>query len=190
MKQEIPPDDPRLIWQNQRRQNPSMSIEEVRLRAYAMQTKVHRNLIVTISVGFILLVFSALMIMRLPNTSPQVIVAVLMVFIVILINRAYKAFWAPDALPPDATSEACLAFYRRELTAQYRAVQPTVLRILPEIALFIVVLQISFMATFRFEHVHVFLPAFLALILFGRYWKARRLKRELHALTAFENVEN
>ena len=186
MRSEIPPDDPRHIWQSQRRAHPSMSIEEVRLRTYEMQTKVRRNLIVTIGVGFVALVLSAMMIMRVPYTSPRIIVAVLMVLIIITIVRAYKAFWSPNTLPSNATPDACLQFYRRELMAQYRAVALTWRRLLPEIAVFAVLLRISFMATFRFDRVRIVLPVLLALILFGRYWKARKLKRELQALTGFE----
>lgn len=181
--------DPRQIWQSQRRENESMSVEEVRLRAFALQTRINRNLIVTISVGFLVLVLAALMITRLPYTSPRVITAILMVLIVITINRAYRAFWSPEDLPEDATPGACLEFYRRELTAQYNAVALTWRRLLPEIALFVVVLRISMVATFRFDGVRLLLPVFLALILSGRYWKARQLKKELDKLTAFDKEE-
>jgi len=190
MTTQVPQDDPRLIWQNQRREHSSMTVEEVRLRAYALQTRIHRNLIVTIAVGFALLVFSAMTIMRLSYTPPRVIVAVLIVLIVITINRAYRAFWAPDTLSDDAAPSACLDFYRRELTAQYRAVALTWRRLLPEIALFAVVVRISFMATFRFDSARILLPVFLAIILAGRYWRARKLMRELETLSTFEKEDN
>ena len=190
MTTQIPQHDPRLIWQNQRREHSSMTVDEVRLRAYTLQTRIHRNLIVTIAVGFALLVFSATMIMRLPYTPPRVIVAVLMVLIVITIHRAYRAIWAPDTLPDDAAPSACLDFYRRELTAQYRAVALTWRRLLPEIALLAVVVRISFMATFRFDSARILLPVFLVIILAGRYWRARKLKRELETLSTFEKEDN
>src|SRR5579863_7296021 len=94
--------DPRQIWQNQRREHESMSVEEVRLRAFALQTRINRNLIVSITLGFLLLVFAAMMTVRLPYTAPRVITAILMVLIVVLINRAYRAFWSPEELPEDA----------------------------------------------------------------------------------------
>src|SRR5215471_15193167 len=190
MTTQIPQNDPRLIWQNQRREHSSMTVEEVRLRAYTLQTRIHRNLIVTIAVGFALLVFSAMMIMRLPYTPPRVIVVVLMALIVITINKAYRAFWAPDTLPHDATPSACLDFYRRELTAQYRAVALTWRRLLPEIGLLAVVVRISFMASFRFDTARILLPVFLAITLAGRYWRARKLKRELETLSTFEKEDN
>ena len=188
MKPERPPNDPRLIWQNQRREHTSMSVEEVRLRAYGLQTKIHRNLIVTIAVGFSVLVLAAMMIMRQPFTPMRVVLVLLMALIVITINRAYRAFWSPAALPPDATPSACLAFYRRELTAQYQGV--TWRRLLPEVVLMSVVVRISFMATFRYEAARVVLPILLALVLFGRYWQARKIKRELDGLNTFEQEDN
>jgi hypothetical protein len=188
MKAEIPPNDPRLIWQKQRREHSSMSIEEVRLRAYGLQTKIHRDLVVTIAVGFCALVLTAMTIMKQPFTPTRVILVLLMALIVITINRAYRVFWSPAALPPDATPSACVDFYRRELTAQYQAV--TWRRLLPEIILFSVVLRISFMTNLRFEAARYLLPIFLLLILFGRYWQARKLKREIGALSTFEKEDD
>lgn len=188
MKAEIPPDDPRLIWQNQRREHTSMSVEEVRLRAYGLQTKIHRDLIVTIAVGFCALALTAMMIMKQPFTPARVVLVLLMLLIVITINRAYRVFWSPPALPPDATPSACVNFYRRELTAQYKSV--TWRRLLPEIILFSVVLRISFMTHLRFEAARVLLPIFLVVILFGRYWQSRKLKRELDALSTFEKEDS
>jgi hypothetical protein len=190
MTRQIPQDDPRLIWQKQRREHSAMTVEEVRFRAYALQTRIHRNLIVTIAVGFALMAFSTMMIMRQPYTPPRIIIAVLMVLIVITINRAYRAFWAPDTLPDDAAPNACLDFYRSELTAQYRAVALTWRRLLPEIALLAVVVRISFVATFRFDYARILLPVFLAIILAGRCWRARKLKRELETLSTFDKEDN
>ena len=188
MKAEIPPNDPRLIWQNQRRENTSMSIEEVRLRAYGLQRKIHRDLILTIAVGFSALVFTAMTIMTQPFTPMRVILVLLMVLIVITINRAYRVFWSPDPLPPDAAPSACVDFYRRALSAQYQAV--TWRRLLPEIVLFSVVLRISFMANLRFEAARVLLPVFLVLVLLGRYWQSRKLKRQLGELSTFEKEDD
>src|SRR5262245_26343874 len=102
MKNENPPIDPKLIWQNQRKEQSTMSVEEVRLKAYTMQTRIHRNVFATIILGIVLLIFSAATILRVPYTSPRIITAALMVLIAIVIYRAYRAFWAPDTLPPDA----------------------------------------------------------------------------------------
>ena len=97
-----PPIDPKLIWQNQGKERTSMSVEEVRDKAYVMQAKVQRNLIATMVFGIVLLIFSAAAIFRLPSTSPRVITVAMMVFISIVMYRAYRAFWSPESLPPGA----------------------------------------------------------------------------------------
>jgi hypothetical protein len=190
MKAEIPPDDPRLIWQNQRREHTSMSVDEARLRAYGLQTKIHRNLIVTIATGFVLLVAAAMMITSHRPTPTRLIIAVLMLFIVITINRAYRAFWSTETLPDDATPSACLDFYRSELTAQYRAAALTWRRVLPEVTVLVLLIWFSSRAAFRFSKASVLIPAFWALVLAGRYWRAYRLKRELRTLDSFEKEDN
>jgi hypothetical protein len=167
-----------------------MSAEEIRVRAYGLQTKIQRNLIIAIALGFVLLVASAMMIMSQRGLATRGIIGVLIVFLVIMINRAYKAFWSPDALPEDAAPSACLDFYRRELTAQYRAVTPTWRRELPQIASLGLIVWLSFRATFRFPHVSVLLPVVWALIIFSRYWDARRLKRELETLDSFQKEDD
>jgi hypothetical protein len=185
MHNEVPPEDPQKIWQSQSTQHRSMSLEEIHRRAHALQARVHRNLIVTISTGFTVLVLSAILLTRLPLMSPRAIVAILMVLVVITISRAYKAFWLPDALLPEATADACLNFYKRELTAQYRAVALNVPQMLLEITLFAVVLRISSVAMFKFDAVRILVPLMVAVVLIGRFWKARKLKRELNELAAW-----
>jgi len=180
------PQDPRVIWQSQGKEHSSVSIQEIRLRAYAMQKKVHRNLIATIVFGSVLLVFAAIAITRLPYTSPRVITAALMVLISIVIYRAYRAFWSPEMLPPDAVLGACLDFYRRELSAQHRAVAFSWWRSIPDVLVFFFVVRIAVVGTFRYEFARIALPVLFGLLLLARHRKARSLKRELSALNNFE----
>lgn len=163
-----------------------MSAEEARLRAFALQTKIRRNLIVTIVTGFVLLVASAMLIVRQRSWPTRGIPGILIVMIVIIINRAYRSFWSPDTLPDTATSSACVEYYKRELTAQYRSVAVTWRRIVPEVLVFVVILRLSLTAQFRYPWAEVFLPVFWAVVLIGRYWKAHTLRRELQSLGAFE----
>ncbi len=186
MSKEMAPNDARTIWQNQRKEETAMPVEELRLRAFTLQTKVRRNLIVTIVFGVVLLILSAFAIMRVPSTSPRVITVLLMALISLVVYRAYKAFTAPYTLPADSTADACLDFYRRELTAQHRAIAFTWWHSLPEIALLIVIIRMSLGAAFRYEVARILLPLFFGVLLLARYWKARKLKHELAALNVFE----
>jgi len=185
-----PPIDPKLIWQAQEKGHSSMSVEEVRLKAYTMQTKVHRNMIATIIFGIVLLIFSAAAILKVPYTSPRLITAALMVLISIVIYRAYRAFWAPETLPPDATPSACLEFYRRELAAQHRAVAFVWWRSIPDLVLFGFIIRIAIFGAFRSEVARIVLPTLFGLLLATRYWKARKLKQELESLEAFGKENN
>ena len=185
MKNENPPIDPKLIWQSQQKEESTMSVEEIRLKAYGMQSRVHRNTIATIILGFVLLIFSAAAILRVPYTSPRLITAALMVLISIVIYRAYRAFWAPGTLPPDATQSACLEFYRRELAAQHRAVAFVWWRSIPDLVLFGFIIRIAIFGAFRSEAARIVLPILFGLLLVARYWKARKLKQELESLDAF-----
>jgi hypothetical protein len=181
--------DPRQIWQNQRREHQSMTVQEIQLRAYSLQTKVRRNLILSIAAGFVLLVVATIMIMA-QRGMPRGIIGVLIAFIFILLNRAYKAFWSPDTLPEDAAPSACVDFYRSELTAQYRAVAPNWRRDLLQIAVLGMLVWLSFRATFRYPLASILLPVCWAVVLFSRYWEARRLKRELGLLDSFKKEDD
>ena len=181
-----PESDPKLIWQNQVKEPASMSVEEVRVKAFMMQTKVQRNLVATIVFGIVLLMLSTVAVFRLPSTSPRVVTGAMMLLISLVIYRAYRAFWAPQTLPADAAPGACLQFYRKELTAQYRAVAFVWWRAIPEVVLFGLIIRIAISGAFRYEAARIILPALFGLLLFARYWKGRNLKRELDSLDALE----
>jgi hypothetical protein len=185
-----PPIDPKLIWQSQEREHSSMSVEEVRVKAYMMQTKVHRNIIATIVFGIVLLIGSAAAILKVPFTTPRLITAALMVLISIVIYRAYRAFWSPETLPPDAAPNACLEFYRRELSAQYRAVAFGWTRTIIDLVLFAFIIRIAIFGAFQYEFARIVLPALFGFLLVARYWKARKLKQELDSLNALEKENN
>jgi hypothetical protein len=177
--------DPKAIWQNQEKEHPSMSVEEVRVKAYLMQTRIHRNLIATIVVGIILLTLSAAVILKVPSTSPRVVTIALMALIALVIFRAYKAFGSPETLPPDAAPSACLDFYRRELTAQYRSISFVWWRLIPDLVLFGFIIRIAIYGAFQYEIARIVLPVLFGLLQVARYRKSRQLKRELGSLDAF-----
>ncbi len=184
------PIDPKLIWQSQKKEHSSMSAQEIRVKAYTMQAKVHRNLVATVIFGIVLLIGSAVAILKVPYTSPRLITAALMVLISIVIYRAYRAFWSPEALPQDATAGACLEFYRRELEAQHRAVAFVWSRSIPDLVLFAFIIRIAVFGAFRYDFARIVLPALFGFLLVARYWKARKLKQELDSLNAFEKENN
>jgi hypothetical protein len=190
MRQDIPPNDPRSIWQSQEKEHSSMSVAEVRDRALTMQTKVRRNLVVTMVFGGVLLILSAVAMARMPYSTSKLITALVMLLIVALIYRAARVFRSPEALTGDAGLNACLDFYRRELTVQYRAAGGSWSTFILEIVLFLLAVWISIRADLRFEAARILLPALFGFLLLTRYLKARKLKRELRQLDAFGKENN
>lgn len=190
MRQDIPPNDPRSIWQRQEKEHTSMSVAEIRLRAFTMQTKVRRNLAVTMVFGGVLLILSAVAMARMPYNMSKLVIAVVMLLILTLIYRAARIFRSTEALPQDAGLNACLDFYRRELTVQYRAAGGSWTTFILEIVLFALAVWVSIHATLRYDAARILLPALFGFALLARYLKARKLKRELRQLDAFGKENN
>ena len=90
--------------------------------------------------------------------------------------------------PPDAAVSACLDFYRKELTAQHEAVAFRWWRSLPDFLLFFFIIRMAFVGVFLYEPLRIILPGLFGLILFARFRKGRKLRRELDALDTFEAV--
>jgi hypothetical protein len=163
-----------------------MSVEEIRLKAFTIQTTVRRNLIVTMLFGTALLVMATAAIVKLQSTPPRVIIAAVMLLILLLVYRAAKTFRSPGTLAGDAGLSDCVSFYRRELTAQYVAARGTWSNAVLETLLFLSVVWVSIHATVRYEAARIILPVLFAVAILTRYWKARNLKRQLRELDTFE----
>src|SRR5262245_3619633 len=114
--------DPRLIWQNQAREHPAMSLQEIRVRANIAHSKVRRNLILTFVIAIGLLVLCSITIATITMTSVRIISAAIMFFVVVIARDAYGRVRLSQAQPRQAALSACLDFYRNELQAQYRTV--------------------------------------------------------------------
>jgi hypothetical protein len=190
MKQDIPPNDPRSIWQSQGKEHSAMPVEEIRLRAFTMQTKVRRNLVVTMGFGSVLLILSAVAMTRMPNSMSKWITALVMLLILTLIYRAARIFRSSESLTQDAGLNACLDFYRRELTAQYRAAGGSWTTFTLEIVLFLLAVWVSIHAALRYDAARILLPALFGFGLLARFLKARKIKRELHQLDEFGKENN
>ena len=187
MMNATPPDDLPLIWQNQRREHTVMSENEVRTRAARFQVRVRGNLLLAFVLGLALLFLCDVAIVQLGNLTPRVIAAAMVIVIAVITYRAYQRILWPQMVSADTGLSGCLAFYRKELTTEYRTL---VLkwRLLVAIALFLWLT--SFNSLFS-SHllVRILLPSSLVLIIFVRRHEAQKLKRELAALNAFEQEE-
>ena len=187
MTPSTPPDNLQQIWQNQRREHNTMSEEQVRTRAIHFQVRVRRNLLLAFVLGLALLSLCAMAIAQLGNRTPRVIAGAMLIVVAITTYKAYRRILWPQTVSPDTGLNGCLAFYRKELTTEYRTL---VLKWRLLVAITIFLWLTSFHLFFQGPLlVRVFLPASLILIIIVRRWEARKLNRELAALDAFEQEE-
>lgn len=187
MSHEIPPNDPRLMWQSQSREQPVMSSEEIRIRAEVVQEKVRRNLIAAFAVGFVVLALCGIFVVTSRSTPVRLLVAGLMLLTVEAIYKAYSRLWRRHRLSPDTAFQGCLNFYRQELESQYQALQLTWLFLMPAVAFAYLMWNGLFRGSASF--VRTLLPVLLLLILIERRREGRRINRKLRALDAFEKED-
>jgi hypothetical protein len=184
MTSETPVNGPKSIWQNQRREHPVMSLEEVRVKAQDVQEKVRRNLMVVFVLVALVVPLGAGMILMFSSIPMRITAGAIVLLTVTGGYSAYRRLWSRRTLSPDVALQGCVDFYRNALKAQYRSLQLTWAFLMP-------VLIFGFF-TFRFPIPHnprlmkIVLTAALAAIIFERRREARKINRKLEGLAAFE----
>jgi hypothetical protein len=181
---EPPSDDPRLVWQEQRKEHPTMSLEDVRFRVHEAQLKIRRNLIVILITSVLLLGVSAVALIMIPRTSARIIAAGMIAATLFVAVLGYSRMWRRTTPAADATTRGCLQFYRKELEAQYRSVQFTW-------RLFLILAVFAFMTSNSVFRPNPTFPkavvvVVLALSLIVRQREKQNVNRKLTALDEFE----
>jgi len=179
-----PGNDPRMMWQSQRREHPGMPVEEVRIRAQIVHAKVRRNLLVAFVVGLLLLVLCTVLIVNRLSTPVRVLTGAMMVLTLVIAYKAWYRIWRPHTLSPDAALKGCLDFYRKELQAQYRSVALTWRFLVPTV--FFAFLTWNAIFTTRAVVPRVLLSSVLVLTFFIRRREVRKFKHELARLDEFD----
>jgi hypothetical protein len=181
---ENPHEDPQLLWQSQKKEYPMLSIEDIRSRVQAAQVAIRRNQIVTFVIGGLLLAVSVVAIVNIPRASARTIGAGIIMLTLVLAYLIYSRMWARHAPSLDASVKGCISFYRKELEAQYRAVQLT-WRLLVALAVF------AFLTSNAVLRSNPLIPKILVLLVLilsviVRHKEKREINRRLTALEAFE----
>ena len=184
MMGETPANDPRLMWQSQRRDHPVMSVEEVRVMAQKVHAKVRRNVIIAFVLGLLLLVLGTLAIAGGLATSMQVIIGAMMVVTVVGGYKAWYRIWPLHTLSADAALKGCLDFYRKELEAQYRSIALTWRFLVPAVVFTFLIWNAIFTTSALVPR--ILLPSVLVLTFFARHREVRRFKHKLVRLDEFE----
>jgi hypothetical protein len=117
MPDEFPMQDPKQIWQTQPTEQMRMSLEEIRRKARALQTKARLSALTQVVIGIALCIFFGWTCARARDVVPRIGWGVLSVWGIYGAFQAYRWVW-PSSLATDAPLSTSLAFYRRELERQ------------------------------------------------------------------------
>src|SRR5262245_52904355 len=181
---EKPPEDPRLLWQSQKREYPMMSLEEVRASVQAAQSKIRRNIIATFVTGGLILAVSVIVIVNIPTTPARGVGAGMIALTLALAYLLYSRMWARRPASLEASVKGCVRFYRKELEAQYRSVQLTW-------RLFVALAVFAFLTSNAVLRSNPLVPKIIVLSVLivsviVRHKEKREINRRLTALEAFE----
>jgi len=178
-------DAAKVIWQRQKKEHSTMSLEEVRIRAYVLRERVRHNLIVAFILGGLVIGLSASVAVKFAPLSMRIVSGAILALTVFAIYNAYSRVWLRPAPPFDAAIAGCVSFYRRELEAQHRSLQLT-WRLLVPVLVFAFITRHAVLQSIP-VNARILIPALLLLVMFERRREARKINRKLRALDGFES---
>ena len=116
MRNNVPGDDPRTIWQNQPTQPSAMTREKIRQKARELQAKTRRQLLGTLAGPLAAGFFYAFAIKQFPALRQvlQPLFACALAWSLIGLYFLFRGIW-PTMMPGDAGSSTGLEFCRREI---------------------------------------------------------------------------
>jgi hypothetical protein len=195
MPNELPPDDPRSVWQNQTVEHTAMSLTEIRQKAGSYQKQIRfRNSLEYAAVVFIVAFFS--------HTVWTVHYAVMRVGAGLCIAGSLYMSWqlhkrgSAKTVPADFGWTTCLGFHRGELVRQRDLLRTSWSWYLGPLLLGIVVIALGAgIANPRHAHyAWAFIGGYLAVTILGflglrRYHVncVRRLQKQIDELDSLEN---
>jgi hypothetical protein len=177
-------DEAKNVWQNQQREHPAMSIEDVRTRAHVTHLKAQINLVIAIGLGLVLAAFCLSMVVHSGALWFRLIAAGFVIVTGVLAYTTYKRFWPLHTLASSAALKGCVEFYREELNAQYRSIALW-WRFLVPIIIFAFIRWNSLVRTSALVP-RTALPFLLIFILVVRRYVAQTFRRKIAALAEFE----
>src|SRR6266852_5397939 len=115
MPNEMSPDDPRSLWQNQEMEEETITIDAVRLQAARFERRVHRRNLREYAAGVAVVAFFTLQLWRVHGwgLAPPVLLIVGTIYVMFQLHRL-----GARSLPADAGITASIEFYCLELERQ------------------------------------------------------------------------
>jgi len=114
MASEPPENDIRSKWQNQPNETTRMSIEEIRQKAWKLQRKARREVLVLYGFALLFVVFFGMSFVKANDTLSRAGFALMVVSALYFPYQAQKRLW-PRSESTESASTTGLDFYRREL---------------------------------------------------------------------------
>jgi hypothetical protein len=114
---ELPVKNPKNIWQHQPTEAFKMSADQLRLKAEERRNSARFEAIKSITAGLVVFGFFAFAVSQVHELIPRIGYAVISIWGIYYAYQGYKSFWRKQAAP-DATLNATLQSYRRELERQ------------------------------------------------------------------------
>jgi hypothetical protein len=124
MTSQPPNRDPRKIWQNQKTETTTMSVEEVRRKAEKFRNRNRRDLIARSAFAVIAAVFCGYVFFNARITSVGAIAGLVMAMLLtstvrnLFLSRRRHINRTPDDTGPNTALSSCVEFYRNELERQ------------------------------------------------------------------------
>jgi len=112
MRDDLPENDPRAIWQNQSTEPSVMTLEKIRQKVRELHAKTRRQLLGNLAVLLFVIAFYSFGIRQFPMLQPLLLFAIAWSLAgLYFLNRG---MWF-EAMPGDAALSTGLEFYRREI---------------------------------------------------------------------------
>ena len=193
----MPPDDPKQIWQSQRKEGERMSLEEVREKARRFHAKTRRNNAIGVVFIAAAVVFCIVVVFTARQTMPRVVAG--LVAIALVENwiragyRVYKRRGSPDHASAEAATAPALEHYRHELLRELRYAEIPKSRVAIAAVITGLLIWESWWRSANPLPVRVMMPflllmvGFMIIMVYVRIRETRKLREELAELDEFEN---
>jgi hypothetical protein len=194
MPNEPPPNDMRSLWQGQRTEPVTMSLDELRKKARKYQRKIGRRNALEYAAAVLVVVFFGYTIWRVHDMFMRVGGGLCIAGMVYMASQLHKRGSA-KSVPGDMALTTCLDFHRRELERQRDLLRSSWSWYLgPMIPGLVVIILGGIMANpGRLQHPRLFVAAYAGLCALAFFWVrqlhkryVRRLQRQIDELFAVE----
>ena len=115
MRNDLPGNDPKAIWQDQPTEVPRMTLEKIKQKVRESESKRRRGLFGSVVVMLEVIAVSSFGIVRAQNDGLRLLFALAIAWALAGQGFLHRGMWPQANLQTDATLDTGMVFYRREL---------------------------------------------------------------------------